>query len=547
MKKTVAFLLLAALWATALQIALAYITDKTGFGIPLRAWTFSAVLFLFFCVMRANNFPHKGFYFVFSLLVSIYAAFLSLLCVYCLKTGHPLSREAMGAVLQTHHAEALDFFFDSFVNSTYVPATLAAFALTMITAGICPRLPRLSISAKPLRYGVTAVLCALVLFLPTRFRVVSVFLDYKRAYAREMLVLEDLARQMRQSPLPHAEKTERGEVYVIVIGESAGRDYMQVYGNLSPNTPWMSAMEHDAGWVRLKNAYSCHVNTVPALLAALEQGNCYTSLSYPHAQTLISLSRAAGMHTAWLSNQTRYAPFGTPITAIAEMADQTVFTNHGIGGVSESYSDEALLPEIENALANRKDNTLLLVHIVGSHSPYAKRIPPGMPRLDLPPEERARYADPDELASRVDYDTSLLVTDRFLGAVHEKLRALPADTPVVFIYFSDHGEYPRKGYGHNADRFTWSMARIPAVIWCSPAYRRRYPEKFQKLGSNENAIWTNDLLFDLYMGLANISFEGKNGKYDISGPLYKPDANTMTTLYGKIKIADDPGITSPKR
>jgi glucan phosphoethanolaminetransferase (alkaline phosphatase superfamily) len=187
-------------------------------------------------------------------------------------------------------------------------------------------------------------------------------------------------------------------------------------------------------------------------------------------------------------------------------------------------------------------NMLIVMHIVGSHGPYYKRYSEQTWKMLAFDEKTLAVAEQAGDAERLqEYYASLLETDRFLQQVFERLDKLRG-APVVWVYISDHGENPHAGAGHYQDRFSWSMARIPLAVWCSQDWRERYPERFEVMKTNKDKIFTNDLLFDFYMGLAEIHFEDKSEQFDLSSRNYGLTSDGAVIIRGKYRIRDDPGV-----
>ena len=530
-------------WTAGFHYVMATVTENQDAGQVVRYWVFSFSLFTLACFARQLSGYGRLIYQGVRFAVSAAAAPLAVIFAYCLDTGRPVSASAVGAVLQSDATESVQFILNDFMTFRYVTFFITGFLLTF---GCLTAFSSATAFFRP-SLGKRRILVALtlfaVLFTPYHFRFVSNYFRAKNTFQRELDVFRDLSERRAGQTLD-VSKSGKGELYVVVIGESAGRDMMQAYGADVPDTPWMTSMAADQGWVLLKNPYSCDVNTVPTVVGAFEQGNQYTGYRFPDTVTVLDVCRAAGMRTAWLSNQTRFARWGTPITVIAETADTCLFTNKAVGGVAKSPPDSLLLPELDKVLDSlkRDENTLIVLHIVGSHFPYSATLDGHTPLMDIPESWRIEQSDALLRARVSAYLTSLRQTDGFLAQVYARLTNKAAGRPVSFIYFSDHGEDPRPGFGHNEDMFTWPMARIPFFIWSSPEYRERYPERLETLKVNKERIVTNDLFFDLFTGLAGISYSGRDPSFDLSSESYALHETDARIIKGKKAVKDDPWL-----
>lgn len=483
-------------------------------------------------------------YFIIRFIVSIVLGLIGIISIYCLESGTYLSNTAIGAALQTDTFEAIDYVTDNFIHLQYIATFFVTSLVSWFTLRACNSFvfPRFLIKWKLI--STIVCICCLLIF-PFALEPIKRIIHVAKDYRRQLVILEENRKQLSASLNIAAEKRQKGELYVIVIGESASRDYMQAYGGPVQNTPWMAAMGKNAGFVLFTNAYATDITTVPALCAALEKGNWYTGLKFPNSPTLLTVSKAAGLKTIWISNQTRYAAFGTPISGIASFADEQVFPEKAVGPLSNvDVLDIRLLPYLDETLMRHDSsaNMLIVVHIVGSHAPYYKRYSEQTRKMLAFDEKQSAIMEQTGDADRLkEYYASLLETDRLLQQIFERLDKL-LGVPVVLVYMSDHGESPYTGGGHNQDRFTWSMARIPLTVWCSQDWRKRYPERFEVLKNNKDKIFTNDLLFDLYMGMADIHFEDKSEQFDLSSRNYGLTSDGAAIVQGRYHIRDDPGL-----
>ena len=210
------------------------------------------------------------------------------------------------------------------------------------------------------------------------------------------------------------------------------------------------------------------------------------------------------------------------------------------------------------ASINPDDNNLIIVHLLGSHAPYASRIPADYKPDFLSAKGDLKYLDigrPGFVRDTLNvYDSSIHYTDWTLSEIAKVLQGRISQTN-TFIYCPDHGEDVLGGKAHNASLFTYPMARIPLVISASPAWQARYPGKFSLLKQRLDRVFTLDLLFELMTGLADIHTPLREPKFDFTSPDYGIDVQNAVTmspsstlqkqLYPEAKahrIADDPWL-----
>lgn len=203
--------------------------------------------------------------------------------------------------------------------------------------------------------------------------------------------------------------------YVLVIGESARSDYMHAYGFPLPNTPFLSRTKG-----LLLDGY---LSAAELTIFSLQR-----TLALPNAahNNLVSLAKQAGFETVWLSNQGMLGLSENTVSGFAVRSDRTYFTRRGDHRESQSVSDNLLLPQLAHTLAQPTDKPRLIVmHLMGSHSDFCRRLDKGATQLRFQNEKLSCYVN------------SIAQTDRLLEEAVGMLQG--TGEPYSLIYFSDHG------------------------------------------------------------------------------------------------------------
>ena len=346
--------------------------------------------------------------------------------------------------------------------------------------------------------------------------------DYQKNY-------NEYARQkeIRKQNLSHImlqNNTGRKGIYFLVIGESQNTLRMSAYGYKLKTTPWLDAMKNNPNLLLFQHAYACQVQTVPALSYAKKTKNQYNSVKMEQAVSLIDVAKAAGYQTVWLSNQVRFGGWGTPVTVIAEEADQKIWINSHQGNTLDTeYYDGELINRLQDI--KRSDKMLIVVHLMGNHISYHSRYP-------------AEFDKFKAEGKRSEYDNSILYNDYVMQQLIDKVSQWPEFQGL--LYFSDHGESVEQERGHNPDRFVFEMAYIPMYMYFSPAYISANEKTFRVLQASQAQYFTNDLIFNTMLGIMDIRNEAfYEAENDLASPAYNGDVNRLKTLYGKRSIAED--------
>ncbi|PAU99303.1 hypothetical protein CBG25_20140 [Arsenophonus sp. ENCA] len=145
------------------------------------------------------------------------------------------------------------------------------------------------------------------------------------------------------------------DTYVMVIGESARRDFMHVYGFPINNTPFMDS----ANGILFNHYISAASSTIPSLTSSLTQAPKL-------ANSVIALAKKWGFTTYWLSNQGAVGIYDTPIASMGKKADHSFFLKKASYNSKETNDDE-LLPQIATAIKAPQAKKFIIVHLIGSH------------------------------------------------------------------------------------------------------------------------------------------------------------------------------------
>ena len=325
----------------------------------------------------------------------------------------------------------------------------------------------------------------------------------------------------------NALSTKAPGTVIVVIGESASRDYMRAFNPKCPfdDTPWLSARTPDEGFILYRNAYASWSQTVPVLQRALTEQSQYNQKQFYNSISIIDVAKKAGYRTYWFSNQGRYGEFDSATTLVAKTADESRWTDDAYD-FSDEYDIE-LLKYLEGV--DGRENNFIVLHLIGSHIYYNNRYP----------KEFKRWVTEDgtgmALASEA-YANTILYTDHVLSKVFEYARdrlRLQA-----MIYFSDHGENLK--ISHNPDVFSFDMVRIPLWIYLSKDYRAALPRRTAELIEHRDRYFTNDMMYDTLGGLLNAPSNKYDERQDFSSAAYAFDRETLTTMLGRYRLTDDP-------
>ena len=498
----------------------------------LKGVIFTVLAIAFITFFRCVLLPKKDCAFytlrkVLFVIIAFITLFLPLLLLcYLIATNSLISSDIIIALAQTNGAEGAEFFVSN-VNYKWLLALLFLIAVIYINCKAYENL-----TCDPKAKVTTSFSIAIIL-------IGSIFLAIPRIDYLPFAVVKVTSRQLDNFALYKQQKGVRlqklstltslklnpdvdkdGNLFVLVIGESQSASHIQAYGYQKATTPKLVERLKEPNHLLFNNVFSSWPQTVQALSYALTNANQYNQVEVSDVYSLIEIARAVGFDTYWLSNQRKYGMYETPITVISSTANHEIWTN-GSAKMEGVFFDEELVNRLPKVDPNK--NTLIIIHLMGSHQKYEKRVP----------KEFRQFTGADEVVAS--YDNSILYTDYVVDEIYNKAKKNPAFKALV--YFSDHGEEPHVVGGHDPVNVTYQMLKVPLFVYLSDSYRKNHLNLFESLKTNEHKYFSNDLIFDLMVSLMRIegvpNFEES---LNLSSKKYRLDKASTLTMYGKKHI-----------
>ena len=431
---------------------------------------------------------------------------------------HPLTFNAMQAILQTNLHEALEYITNlPLVLQLTLPLLLIIIIYALIKSILHQHLAysfRRSNRFFPVIAFATActIISYSIYILPTKAKTFRTIISTQQYFTSIKAYKNNRIEQLKSLKATPNNAVQRPHTIILVIGESATRTYMKAVDESMPDdtTPWLTQEKSDANMILFNNAFACAHATVPALEHALTEANYYNNKEFNKTLSIIDIAKKAGYKTYWFSNQGKIGPYDTPITLVAETADIALWSK-------EKQYDDILLPYLNSI--NKDENNFVVFHLYGSHIYYHHRYP----------QNYQKWTDPGEQGKIADYKNSLLFTDNVLKEIYNYGREkLNMD---AMIYLSDHGSTP--GIVRNPDTVMPIVFHIPLFVYLSPSYQNEHQLVAQTLKNNTQQYFTNDLLYNLVCGVLDVESNHYDESESLASPNYRFDLTNLKTNMGK--------------
>ncbi len=326
-------------------------------------------------------------------------------------------------------------------------------------------------------------------------------------YMKDRAVIREL--QAKKRPLSYPESlnsSHAAERIVVVIGESASRDHLSLYGYPLQTTPRLDSIRSNLYLFSDAVASSAATaDNIPRLLTLMTDEPSNTEW-YDYPSTL-QLFRHLGYRTYWLSNQEYSGQWSNLSTILALDADVLKYVGNLESDEHYLYRyDDALLPEWRKALEAKDSLQLIFLHLMGSHFQYDRRFPESRSRFDAEDvlsKMPRKWLDKEKAGIIANYDNSILYSDSILSLLINGVKE--QRQPTVLVYVSDHGEnvYDDRDYRGRDTKFV----DVPFFIYANEAYSHKNPEIIKDLEKARSASFSTSELPQMLMHLSGTHYE----------------------------------------
>ncbi|MEX5580154.1 phosphoethanolamine transferase [Pseudophaeobacter sp. A-200-2] len=299
---------------------------------------------------------------------------------------------------------------------------------------------------------------------------------------------------------------------VIFAGETARAQNFALNGYERNTTPQLAGLD----LLNFSETSSCGTSTavsLPCMFSALGRSD-YSHRAFMGQENLLDVLDHAGVQPVWIDNNT-----GDQRIARRTGARQVDVTLDPAACADGECSDAALLGALAQQIGAIKEDTVLVLHMIGSHGPaYYRRYPEAFARFT--PDCRTAefdYCTPEEIVNA--YDNTIAYTDHILAKAISMLNAQDHALPAL-MYISDHGESLGEGglYLHAAPMFMAPEAqtRVPFLMWVPESYREAMHLDGACLKDMTDQPVSQDNLFHTVLGLLDIRTEVRQPELDLA-------------------------------
>jgi lipid A ethanolaminephosphotransferase len=330
---------------------------------------------------------------------------------------------------------------------------------------------------------------------------------------------------------------EKPRLVVLVLGETARAQNHGLNGYMRDTTPRMRS----AGGLYFANTQSCGTATaisLPCIFSGFAREDFSLAKSRSN-ETLIDVALHSGARVLWLDNDAGCKD----VCNKAEVIDLTNATHPHLCPEPGECFDEILLENLEAQVRATSKDTLLVLHLKGSHGPaYYKRYPTAFERYT--PTCKSNDLSSCDIQSIINaYDNTIVYTDHIVGEVIARMKKVSDQFAPAVLYVSDHGESLGEAglylHGMPYAIAPQEQTRVPMYAWISPQFIHMEAWDTQCMAKQTQVPRSHDNVYATVLGLLEI----ETAEYKRALDLFKA-CDLHAGAQHPNNIADVPKITS---
>ncbi|WQS47241.1 phosphoethanolamine transferase [Helicobacter pylori] len=332
--------------------------------------------------------------------------------------------------------------------------------------------------------------------------------------------------------LPSDYLSSTGDVknVVLVIGESASRNFMQLYGYSVPNNPLLSQLANEreresSNLFVFFDTISKEAHTSDVFESLLNYSDAETNKPWYHYRNMIDIFKRSHYETFWLEKQI-VDEWGITQNLVSSRSKNRYYILGNYG----AYDEELVKFYSKNIPSQLKSKNFIVFHLIGSHSWYADRFPKSFAKFkpsDLSFSNLHVSNDRDKQIV-ADYVNSLYYNDAVLNGIFNLFK----DKDAIVFYLSDHAQdifESGSTYGHRCSK---AGLEIPFMIYVSDIFKEKHPEKVELIKNALNKPFMSDDLIHSLLPLVGIRTKDEIESKNLFSPKFDAQRKRITCRWG---------------
>ncbi|KTC90133.1 phosphoethanolamine--lipid A transferase [Fluoribacter dumoffii] len=311
-----------------------------------------------------------------------------------------------------------------------------------------------------------------------------------------------------QLPRPQHSKPR---VIILVVGETVRAFNWGLNGYHRQTTPELA--KHKV--INFSQVTSCGTTTavsLPCMFSPYGIHN-YNNKKINQSESLLHLLDRAKIAVTWRDNQ----------SGCKGVCEGLPFEKLNVEALCKNGRcfDEVLLHQLQDQIISKKEDQLIVLHMLGNHGPaYFERYPKQF-KYWTPTCDTSDLSTCSQKALVNTYDNAILYTDSILAHAIDVLENIKShDTGLIYV--SDHGESlgERNLFLHGLPYFMApdEQTKVPMIVWLSQGLSKQLTLKETCLRDKQSSPISHDYLFSTLLSFFDVKTKEYNPKFDLTHP-----------------------------
>ncbi|PPC84956.1 MAG: phosphoethanolamine transferase [Hyphomicrobium sp.] len=314
---------------------------------------------------------------------------------------------------------------------------------------------------------------------------------------------------------PSTNSNGRHKLFVIVVGETAGASHFGLNNYERDTTPELAKTTNVVNYTHATSCGTDTAHSVPCMFSGYHRQE-FSIDKASARENLLDILKRADIDVIWRENQ-------SGCKGVCDRITTEVLTGSpqpAAQGYSGNY-DEILIDGLEQRIAALERDTVIVLHMMGSHGPaYWKRYPPSFETFrPVCMTTQVSHCTREMIVNA--YDNSIRYTDHVLA----RLIAILGDADnhnvdTGMIYMSDHGESLGENniylHGMPYAIAPKEQVSIPAIAWYAPKFASQLGLDTACLAQTTQDPISHDNLFHTVLGALGVITKTYDADLDIN-------------------------------
>ena len=314
------------------------------------------------------------------------------------------------------------------------------------------------------------------------------------------------------------------------IGESTAALNFSLYGYPFATTPWLNSQKNNKQFIFFKNVFARYTHTGPSLIDTfsvcqeIDVNTCSNeNLKDLNFLPLVDILEKNLITTHLFSTQGSLGGHNLANKIVLDVK------NKNFSGKKETkflgnrkttkIKDKDFFKKsycLNKTIFKENSSDAVFLHSYAGHGFYGGYLGhTDKKKLFLYP----KYLTPKNFLGKdeknfnliQEYDTAIKYIDETLEEVIScsLQETKKTNKPLIFIYFSDHGESPSSARGHGSSALTYEMLHVPFFIYFNDAAQQKYKEKFNFLNSLKEKNLSLKMVSEIFIYLFDLEIYDK--------------------------------------